>query len=526
MAKWREKYHWGGDSLDWSESNWENSYFGGYRNVLWDHPDIKIDYRFEFDNPNKGSLGFYEFSKLIKLFLLQAKKQGIHHELLTDVKEEKITKWFTTYRRITLNPKSIEYVVQKLATSRIELSNMFAHYRDLIVDTKFQYDTPDTDDDEDKPEPKGGQQPQSGQGEKQKPKEKEKEEQEGEDPEDGEEEDDDPFKDKEEEEEGDGEGEGEETENKGKTPGAPKPVKSEGSWTAIKALVEALDNVREDKIEYHYVDAITNGGGKTIIDILKPDHPETFTSNEILQAGRLVDLLDISFDPEEDKVQSLKSGKLETSKLGEVHSGNFNVYYRKESNMTTKPFSVCVLIDESGSMGSRRDMLLGPHASNLDYAVSMMKVLYKAFSQILPPSKMFFYGHSGKHAPVISVYHDPYNQNFEKTIGHAGKHQSNNYDPIAMEEVYKKVREYTEDNIIFLVVSDGQPCAFDSADPTTDMKRVIEKCKRDGFVTMGVGVRYDMVKYIYPYYTVIHETEEFVKKVSVLVNHVVKTEFQ
>jgi hypothetical protein len=35
------------------------------------------------------------------------------------------------------------------------------------------------------------------------------------------------------------------------------------------------------------------------------------------------------------------------------------------------------------------------------------------------------------------------------------------------------------------------------------LKRIIEKCKRDGFVTMGVGVSgYDGVKEIYSYNTV------------------------
>lgn len=60
----------------------------------------------------------------------------------------------------------------------------------------------------------------------------------------------------------------------------------------------------------------------------------------------------------------------------------------------------------------------------------------------------------------------------------------------------------------------------------TQMKRIIERCKRDGFVTIGVGIRYDEVKWIYPYNTVVYDMKDFTKRVSLIINHVVKTEFQ
>jgi nitric oxide reductase activation protein len=159
----------------------------------------------------------------------------------------------------------------------------------------------------------------------------------------------------------------------------------------------------------------------------------------------------------------------------------------------------------------------------------LIKVLYTAFSQILPQDKMFIYGHSGESTPEVRIYHDKYNTTFAQTINSQMNNDYNeNYDGPVIENIYERVRQQTSDNIIFLSISDGEPAGEDygGSKAIEEMKRVIEKCKRDGFVTVGIGLKHKGVKEIYQYHTVVKDLNDLVKNVSSLVNRVVKTEFK
>ncbi len=475
--------------------DWEDSMFGGYKNLLWDHPDISIDsdVDWEADDELKEELGYYRFRKLIKLFLLLSKEKMLTPSYTYGAKKEKITRWFSTYTRYHLNRTAVATGVDILAASDHELANLFGKLGALIKETDIYYDVQDKE-----KKGKGGK---SGEGEK-----------EGED-----------------EEEGDGDGEGASEEGDGKI-----------SAEEMQKFINAMLDVTENKPYYSSHDDIGWSGNTRSFDNIKfrimPTSPTpcAYTDKEILQAGQLVNLLDISFDPKPDKIDSLTSGKLEPMKICEVPCGNLSVYYRMEENVSTKPFSVCVLLDESSSMGNSSSA-----GCKMEVAVRMTKVLYKAFSQILPQDKLFFYGHTGEanpapdgmhpDIPVVRVYHDPYNQNFEKSISSAGLNTHQNYDGPIIQAVYDKVRSFTEDNIIFLVVSDGEPAGSSYGGPQAinDLKRIVEKCKRGGFATGGIGVQHNGVKGIYPYNCVIRDiNKDFTKKTSMLVNHIVKTEFQ
>lgn len=258
----------------------------------------------------------------------------------------------------------------------------------------------------------------------------------------------------------------------------------------------------------------------TFITIDKLDRPVKYTATETTQAANLLRMLDISFDPKKDKIPNLKAGKLSVQKIAEIPAGNSHVYHREEENQTTKPFSICILCDESGSM--QGDDLT-------DYQTQLVKVLYKAFSEIIPADKIFIYGHSGDEAPEVRIYNEKYNPIFEYTINQQ-PHQDyrQNYDGPAIECIYERVRSQTSDNVIFISISDGEPSGrnYGGEPAIKDLKRVIEKCKRDGFVTVGIGLEYGRMKEIYQYHTVVTDPDTLIKNVSGLLNRVVKTEFQ
>ena len=56
-----------------SSSNWENSYFGGFDRVLYDHPEITVPFQLDTEPPvdEAPHLSYYLRNKLPDLFLLK-----------------------------------------------------------------------------------------------------------------------------------------------------------------------------------------------------------------------------------------------------------------------------------------------------------------------------------------------------------------------------------------------------------------------------------------------------------------------
>lgn len=253
----------------------------------------------------------------------------------------------------------------------------------------------------------------------------------------------------------------------------------------------------------------------------KRRHPVQYTEKETLFAKQLVDKLDITFDPDYDSIHSLKQGKLDVRKLAESVAGNDHIYMRTEEDQKTKPFSVAILCDESGSMR---------HDSRIQRQYEIVKILYKALSQIMPQDRISVYGHSGDEVPEIYVYQDKYNPTFEDTIDHMiNRDLRENYDGPVVEKIHQRIREQTGDNMLMIVISDGQPSGehgYGGKEAIDELKQVIERCKRDNFIIMGIGFGYCGVKEIYGYNTVVDDMKKVVEKTTTLLNKVVKTEFQ
>ena len=97
-----------------------------------------------------------------------------------------------------------------------------------------------------------------------------------------------------------------------------------------------------------------------------------------------------------------------------------------------------------------------------------------------------------------------------------------------IEAIYKKVRESCDDNIIFISLSDGQPAGdcYGGEDDIIDMKRILERARRDGFVTVSIGMQYMATPGLYQYNKTVDDLSQLAKDVSQVVNKVVKTEFK
>ncbi|NBW56715.1 VWA domain-containing protein [bacterium] len=469
----------------YSTSGWELSHFGGYARLIYDYPYVKFDFKAKIQIPNAllSDLGIYSAEKLIKMYLMKCKETRLLEML---EREETVEKSWTGEKRYEVLKLNNELVLRMLMDHFKEFAPLFNHYQEGILGTSIKIEVPPP-----------GQESAGGQGGDEK--------QEGENQEsDG------------------GQGEDENQESAGGQ-GEDKDDNTGGGWGSTetkKPDFKALGKLLEDMVEQKPFDkfsSISSGCGtpKFITMDTNKCKDYVFTKEEMRNAEMILKQLDISFEPKSDEVKNLKLGKLDTSKLAEVPAGNISVYKQTLEDQDTKPFAVCILADMSGSM----------RGSRLDTQFKVLNSLYLALSEIIPVEDLHIYGHSGSSSePKIYTFCNPYSPDYRKNIKkYHDIANSSNYDGVVIQEVHKKIREKTDRPLILISLSDGQPC-----DDENDMKKILEKARRDQFVTVGIGIGTDYVKKLYTYSRIVSDEklEEMPREVTGIINHVVKTEFK
>ena len=152
-----------------------------------------------------------------------------------------------------------------------------------------------------------------------------------------------------------------------------------------------------------------------------------------------------------------KTGTLDTTKLAEAYQGVEHVYF-KNYQVKTKNTSVCILIDESGSMGGSREVSARKAAI----------LLNEAFKD-LPNVNLYIYGHSGDQLRIYSdkstdiyVYREPGQQKREFLLANSHSRWENR-DGVALREVAKRIRTkfHDQNEVLMFVISDGEPSAND-----------------------------------------------------------------
>ena len=503
-----------------SVSGWERSYFGGYNRLIWDHPYVSIDYTVDIipDKELKKDFG-YSAEKLIKMYLIKIKELGLLGYFKTRIETRKSLFSTKKFEVISLKNESVLFAI---CQSDQELAPLFEHHKNGIFGSSIEREIQEDDNEEegkgkgkkDKEQGGGGggkkgiknegdqdQEDQEGQGQG---------DQEGDDQEDqdgqgqGDQEGDD-----QEDQDGDGEGDGEDEQEQNEDE---KPANS-------TKLGEMIGRMKKDDPFTRYSSRINGAKKNPSFKAIPECTPYRFKDDEIKNGEALVKMLDISFDPKSDVVKNLKVGKLDVSKIAEVPAGNLSVYKQTVEEQDTKPFTVCILADMSGSMRGNR----------ITTQFSLLNSLYLGLSQILPSDKLFIYGHTGEQEPEIYTFFSPYEQEYDKRIN--AYHRINfqeNYDGPVIEVIHEKIRKMTDDRIIFISLSDGEPCGYDygGGDDYKDLKRILEKCRRDEFVTVGIGIQAEHVKDLYQYPVVVNDLSNMIKEVSNMINKVVRIEFK
>lgn len=487
-----------------SVSGWERSHFGGFSRLLWDYPYIKMDYDVKVE-PGQGirnSHGFYNAEKLIKMYLLKIKELGFVKHLRHEQVEESGLFGLGVKKYDVLFLDRLDIFDAVLEADK-ELAPLFEHYRDDILDSSIKMEIPDEDEGAGKGKSEEGEEGEDGgkgKGEKSDGEEEGEGEGEG---------------------KGDGDGDGDGDERDGDGEGGNGASGNSENNSDGEALRDAIKKM--SKYEPYKGNNLSTFEEKAKFASLpksrKMDERYKFGRNEIKNAELLVKMLDIDFEPKDDVVKSLRLGKLDTSKIAEVPAGNLSVYQQVLEDQDTQPFSVCILADMSGSMGCGR----------VEVQKEVLNSLYLAMSQILPPSKLYIYGHSGEYAPEIYTFCSPYDPDYEKNIqSYEAIQLCQNYDGPVVEEVHRKIRETNDDRVIFITLSDGEPCGngYGSTKDIGDLKKILEKCRRDSFVTVGIGIQSYHVKSLYTYSQVVEDLSEMSKDVAHIINKVVRAEFK
>lgn len=450
-----------------SISGWEKSHFGGFYRMIVDYPYIKLDsdFQIELDPKLTSALGWYNGEKLIKLYLLKAKESNVDNAFTKEpfTQINPYTGEEEQFVKIYLNHSRVMSIVED---NNEEMALLFEHYRAGIFNSLLIYKVPE-----------------DGEGE------------------------------------GEGEDEGEDDQDQDQKE---KELQEAKDKKNLAKMQQALDKIKEFK-PFDPGDRLSGYEGKVEFKVPKFDKSVSeysFKNEEIRDAENLLKLLDISFEPKSDVVRSLRAGKLDTAKIAEIPAGTVSIYKQTVEDQDTKPFGICILADLSGSMCCGNRLQMQHHTLN---------TLFLALSQIVPADKLWIYGHTGDEYPEVTTFHTPYNTDYARNIReYYSIDNGSNYDGPVIEAIYKKVRESCDDNIIFISLSDGQPAGdgYGGEDDIIDMKRILERARRDGFVTVSIGMQYMATPGLYQYNKTVDDLSQLAKDVSQVVNKVVKTEFK
>lgn len=147
--------------------------------------------------------------------------------------------------------------------------------------------------------------------------------------------------------------------------------------------------------------------------------------------------------------RSMRSGVLDTNKLAEAVQGVPTVYIR-HGEVTTDKVTVCVVIDESGSM----------HGTRISSARDTAVLINEAAGKI-PNVELFIYGHTadthGMGSTDLRIYREgSYHPKF--SLGSV-RAECENRDGAAILEISKRVRKFTQNPVLMFILSDGDPSA-------------------------------------------------------------------
>lgn len=200
---------------------------------------------------------------------------------------------------------------------------------------------------------------------------------------------------------------------------------------------------------------------------------------------RLSNALRVQMTAHNDIKKSQRNGKLD--KLVDGYIGDEFVYSRK-SDGTKEKLSICLLIDESGSMNSWIDDVP-------KYEIAKkIAIMFNEALKTIDDLELFIYGFDSKFSDNLYIYKENNINNDVSLTNITGR--GANADYVSIMDSAQRVRKHTDSKCLFIVLSDGLPCAsYDTkwvnqagGDAVAETKWAVDKISSMGFVPMQIGI--------------------------------------
>jgi len=234
--------------------------------------------------------------------------------------------------------------------------------------------------------------------------------------------------------------------------------------------------------------------------------------------------IDLYGDTKMYTIRNQKRGRLDKKMLHKIPLGRDDLFKNIIID-ADKPLDVCLLIDESGSMGS----LKMKHAR--ECAIALREALKDN-----PALSLWVFGHTAdgyewgdKGSTNMSVYWAPQYQTDVKAMGGL-QARSENRDGMAILSSAERVRNESNSpssNKLMIVISDGEPSASQYRGHTAiaHTRKVVKHVESQGWSVIQVGIsgaREYQMKDMFKNYIYIDDSSQLANKVSRIIRKVIK----
>ena len=189
-------------------------------------------------------------------------------------------------------------------------------------------------------------------------------------------------------------------------------------------------------------------------------------------------------------LDGLPSGKLNMNKLVSLQAGNTNIFTKKGISRCSAA-SICVLIDESGSMYGGKQQAARQAAILLNEAIKHIRTVnYYCYGY---SDSLHIYCEAGKSSPWSLSEVDAYGGT---PTGEAMRYAA------------RRIRRRTNEPVLMLVITDG------SAYSTEKVLRADEELRRQRFTVIGVGIQTPYVEHSFKDHMTIMDIAEMPVKLG------------
>lgn len=208
---------------------------------------------------------------------------------------------------------------------------------------------------------------------------------------------------------------------------------------------------------------------------------DTAKSQVFASANSLANTLKLILRDRSVRIQGLRSGKLDESKIVDCAHGS-PLVYAQTMTVPLPEIHLALCIDQSGSMNSRKKMERAQQTA----------VLFQEAAKLVDGLKLYAYGYQSDVEQSLTnnifIYSEPgFRHRFALGSVEAG---GCNRDGDCLLAIADRVRSFTDAYVLMVVISDGQPSA-DQYNGIPETHKAVQKIMSRDFSVFQIGIEVD-----------------------------------